>query len=256
MKMPTRKTIIISLVAVLVIGSALLYFFSWRPGGSDYDVALQQLNNLKQSTASVGDITKASDIPYAYTSPYVITMLTNAKTQYDKAYDALDQSSITARDSTVHDIYGRYKASLQSYKQSLADLVDSVAAFNTLTTTCSQLQATLKTITNTSDFATASKKCTDAIAAAKSAPDETFKTQFLTAYSDKAAAVVTAYGKYIAAGSNSAAQTAAIAEANAKTNEMTVTRSTALNLTRSPSITDALQKLVDTISSQKGAFFK
>jgi preprotein translocase subunit YajC len=220
---PHRK-IIIFLIIFVVLALPFVYYFVWRPSDSDYRAATSELQNMVTArstvTAITGDIHHSVDI-----------------------------------NDTTKTVYDQQSGNLTGYGKAANSLAGSLKKYRSILKTCSDLVKDIGGYATTAEFDTAAKDCNASVDNAKTADYTPFNDQFLTNYASLSSDFLKAYRQLVAANTVSAQNTAidgvvAVKQKIAKLGE------SKLDLAPASDPSEAFQKLLTTVNTQKAAFLR
>jgi preprotein translocase subunit YajC len=250
---PHRK-IIIFLIIFVVLALPFVYYFVWRPSDSDYRAATSELQNMVTArstvTAITGDIHHSVDI-----NDTTVTNLEKAATKYDTNLVSLSKSAVASRDFTTKTVYDQQSGNLTGYGKAANSLAGSLKKYRSILKTCSDLVKDIGGYATTAEFDTAAKDCNASVDNAKTADYTPFNDQFLTNYASLSSDFLKAYRQLVAANTVSAQNTAidgvvAVKQKIAKLGE------SKLDLAPASDPSEAFQKLLTTVNTQKAAFLR
>jgi len=234
---------------VLLVVASLTYFLAWRPSDKEYEVAKSKLDLMSsaqtQYKTQLVKIVKPSDINQIVTSE-----LKKSADDFSTALDALSSSITASRDLKTKATFDQYKESLISYSKTIKNLATSLNRSYTLLITCNNLFGEIGNIDNVDSFDPLADNCVIAVRIARSAPNTILNKQFLDEFTLLTEELMGEYRQLVDE-AESSAQTLSLDDVLATQNKIAAQSNQKLNLQITPDPSEAIQKLSNTVETQK-----
>ena len=252
--LPNKKIILTLSVVALVVLSALIYFFAWRPSDKEYQALSSNLNTLTATQSEINKDIKKIQTPSGLTKEIVSSLENNAK-RYTDALSVALSNGASSKDTRVKNTLGSNKTQLSAYGESANDLAGSLKQYRLIAGWCGEaIRQTTPTMTLL-DFNAAADGCEGALDNAKTASYVAFNDQFLGKYTELYNKLLDAYRQELGR-TNATPNNFSYKNIDPIVKELGTLYESPLDLAIAIDITSPLKVLSETVSSQKSAVIR
>lgn len=245
------KKITMLLVVLLLISVSAGYYFSWRPADESYDNATTKLDAINNMVDKTDNLLSGATLPADIDINWY-TELKGIQITLKQSISDLNNNKAITRDMSVSSSYTEFRSEMSEYMKDLNGLSTSLGRYLSISQACAKFVNIIDNISDSATFDTISATCNDAIDSAGSAPDSSFKTQYLTTYAQDSKKLFEAY-RLVVDSENSKASLNAVTQAKLPIID---NKDTTLDITISKDPSGVISNLLSILKSQRSVMIR